>query len=147
MGMIMGFGSKQVVTAVSMAPYIIPEVPLMWEDLIPKAIEGGIDVIGTYVFWNVHEPSPSNNSVQFQIFRYDLVRFVKTIQKAGLYVVIICFLIFWSPHSCSLIHEQQYFMNGTLLRFYVNSDSEMIIYVNLMSVILSSPPIHAQDMC
>lgn len=32
----------------------------MWEDLIMKAKEGGLDVIETYVFWNVHEPSPGN---------------------------------------------------------------------------------------
>lgn len=32
----------------------------MWEDLIQKAKEGGLDVIETYVFWNVHEPSPGN---------------------------------------------------------------------------------------
>jgi beta-galactosidase GanA len=32
----------------------------MWEDLIQKAKDGGLDVIDTYVFWNVHEPSPSN---------------------------------------------------------------------------------------
>lgn len=28
----------------------------MWPKLIAKAKEGGIDVIQTYVFWNVHEP-------------------------------------------------------------------------------------------
>ncbi|KAL3818795.1 hypothetical protein ACJIZ3_004700 [Penstemon smallii] len=54
----------------------------MWEDLINKAKEGGVDVIETYVFWNVHEPSPGNYNFEG---RYDLVRFVKTIQKAGLY--------------------------------------------------------------
>lgn len=32
----------------------------MWEDLINKAKEGGLDVVETYVFWNVHEPSPGN---------------------------------------------------------------------------------------
>lgn len=32
----------------------------MWEDLIQKAKDGGIDVIETYVFWNVHEPTPGN---------------------------------------------------------------------------------------
>ena len=32
----------------------------MWEDVIMKAKEGGLDVIETYVFWNVHEPSPGN---------------------------------------------------------------------------------------
>ncbi|KAK7360113.1 hypothetical protein VNO77_02089 [Canavalia gladiata] len=56
--------------------------PDMWEDLIQKAKEGGLDVIETYVFWNVHEPSPGNYNFEG---RYDLVRFVKTIQKAGLY--------------------------------------------------------------
>lgn len=28
----------------------------MWPKLIAKAKEGGLDVIQTYVFWNVHEP-------------------------------------------------------------------------------------------
>ncbi|CAL0331891.1 unnamed protein product [Lupinus luteus] len=56
--------------------------PDMWEDLIYKAKEGGLDVIETYVFWNVHEPSPGNYNFEG---RYDLVRFVKTVQKAGLY--------------------------------------------------------------
>ncbi|KAF1873505.1 hypothetical protein Lal_00027543 [Lupinus albus] len=56
--------------------------PDMWKDLVYKAKEGGLDVIETYVFWNVHEPSPGNYNFEG---RYDLVRFVKTIQKAGLY--------------------------------------------------------------
>ncbi|XP_077253122.1 beta-galactosidase 5-like [Tasmannia lanceolata] len=57
--------------------------PQMWEDLIQKAKEGGLDVIQTYVFWNVHEPSPGNYNFEG---RYDLVQFIKTVQKAGLYV-------------------------------------------------------------
>ncbi|WJX88537.1 Beta-galactosidase 3 [Trifolium repens] len=56
--------------------------PDMWEDLIQKAKEGGLDVIETYVFWNVHEPSQGNYNFEG---RYDLVKFIKTIQKAGLY--------------------------------------------------------------
>lgn len=56
--------------------------PEMWEDLIHKAKEGGLDVIETYVFWNVHEPTPRNYNFEG---RYDLVRFLKTVQKAGLY--------------------------------------------------------------
>ncbi|CAM8998669.1 unnamed protein product [Rhodiola kirilowii] len=56
--------------------------PDMWEDLVKKAKDGGIDVIDTYVFWNVHEPSPGNYDFGG---RYDLVRFIKTIQKVGLY--------------------------------------------------------------
>lgn len=30
----------------------------MWPSLIEKSKEGGLDVIETYVFWNVHEPHP-----------------------------------------------------------------------------------------
>ncbi|XP_058755763.1 beta-galactosidase 3-like [Vicia villosa] len=56
--------------------------PDMWEVLIFKAKQGGLDVIETYVFWNVHEPSPNNYNFEG---RYDLVKFIKTIQKAGLY--------------------------------------------------------------
>ncbi|KAK2971493.1 hypothetical protein RJ640_020899 [Escallonia rubra] len=57
--------------------------PEMWEDLIQKAKDAGIEVIDTYVFWNVHEPSPGNYDFGG---RYDLVRFVKTVQNLGLYV-------------------------------------------------------------
>ncbi|CAL5383523.1 unnamed protein product [Camellia sinensis] len=57
--------------------------PEMWEDLVQKAKNGGLDVIDTYVFWNVHEPSPGNYNFEG---RFDLVRFIKTVQKFGLYV-------------------------------------------------------------
>ncbi|KAK4351933.1 hypothetical protein RND71_027451 [Anisodus tanguticus] len=76
-----------------LAPYIMPEVSLrielnemdvlqMWEDLINKAKDANLDVIETYVFWNIHESSPGNYNFEG---RYDLVRFIKTVQKAGLY--------------------------------------------------------------
>ncbi|XP_041991087.1 beta-galactosidase 3-like [Salvia splendens] len=57
--------------------------PDMWEGLIQKAKDGGLDAIDTYVFWNLHEPSPGNYDFEG---RNDLVRFVKLIQKAGLYL-------------------------------------------------------------
>ncbi|KAA8534846.1 hypothetical protein F0562_029938 [Nyssa sinensis] len=56
---------------------------MMWPDLIQKAKAGGLDVIQTYVFWNGHEPSPGN---YYFGGRYDLVRFIKLVQQAGLYV-------------------------------------------------------------
>ncbi|GFY98448.1 beta-galactosidase 4 [Actinidia rufa] len=55
----------------------------MWPGLIQKAKEGGLDVIQTYVFWNGHEPSPGQYYFEG---RYDLVRFIKLAQQAGLYV-------------------------------------------------------------
>lgn len=57
--------------------------PDMWEGLIQKAKDGGLDAIDTYVFWNLHEPSPGNYNFEG---RYDLVRFIKLVQKAGLYL-------------------------------------------------------------
>ncbi|KAK1439178.1 hypothetical protein QVD17_04993 [Tagetes erecta] len=57
--------------------------PEMWEDLVNKAKDGGLDVIDTYVFWNVHEPSPGNYNFEG---KYDLVRFLKIVHKAGMYV-------------------------------------------------------------
>ncbi|KAG6498628.1 hypothetical protein ZIOFF_038349 [Zingiber officinale] len=57
--------------------------PEMWPDLIKKAKDGGLDVIQTYVFWNGHEPSPGQ---YYFGGNYDLVRFVKLVKQAGLYV-------------------------------------------------------------
>ncbi|OIW17176.1 hypothetical protein TanjilG_18131 [Lupinus angustifolius] len=57
--------------------------PQMWPDLIQKAKEGGLDVIQTYVFWNGHEPSPGKYYFEGN---YDLVKFIKLVQQAGLYV-------------------------------------------------------------
>ncbi|KAI4330101.1 hypothetical protein MLD38_028408 [Melastoma candidum] len=56
--------------------------PEMWGDLIGKAKQGGIDVIQTYVFWNLHEPQPGQYDFSG---RNDLVRFIKEIQAQGLY--------------------------------------------------------------
>ena len=55
----------------------------MWPDLIQKAKDGGLDVVQTYVFWNGHEPSPGKYNFEG---RFDLVKFIKLVQAAGLYV-------------------------------------------------------------
>ncbi|CAK7354686.1 unnamed protein product [Dovyalis caffra] len=57
--------------------------PEMWPSLIAKAKEGGLDVIQTYVFWNLHEPKPGQYDFSG---RNDLVKFIKEIQAQGLYV-------------------------------------------------------------
>ncbi|KAE8715257.1 hypothetical protein F3Y22_tig00110183pilonHSYRG00003 [Hibiscus syriacus] len=53
----------------------------MWAGLIAKAKEGGIDVIQTYVFWNLHEPVKGQYDFSG---RADIVRFIKEIQAQGL---------------------------------------------------------------
>ncbi|KAL8159169.1 hypothetical protein V2J09_000706 [Rumex salicifolius] len=57
--------------------------PQMWASLIAKAKDGGLDVIQTYVFWNLHEPQPGQYDFDG---RHDLVKFIKEIQAQGLYV-------------------------------------------------------------
>jgi hypothetical protein len=39
----------------------------MWPKLIAKAKEGGLDVIQTYVFWNVHEPVQGQVEMLFPV--------------------------------------------------------------------------------
>lgn len=57
----------------------------MWPDLIKKAKEGGLDAIETYVFWNAHEPLRRQYDFTGNL---DLIRFIKTIQDQGLYVIL-----------------------------------------------------------
>ncbi|KAJ8769849.1 hypothetical protein K2173_008931 [Erythroxylum novogranatense] len=57
--------------------------PEMWPSLIAKAKEGGLDVIDTYVFWNLHEPRPRKYDFRG---RLDIIRFIKQVQAHGLYV-------------------------------------------------------------
>ncbi|XP_074329334.1 beta-galactosidase 6-like [Apium graveolens] len=61
-------------------PRTTPEV---WPQIIQKAKEGGLDVIESYVFWNYHEPLKGEYYFEG---RFDLVRFVKAVQEAGLFV-------------------------------------------------------------
>ncbi|KAJ8751435.1 hypothetical protein K2173_016643 [Erythroxylum novogranatense] len=57
--------------------------PEMWPGLIQKSKDGGLEIIETYVFWNAHEPV--RNQYNFE-GRFDLVKFVKLVAAAGLYV-------------------------------------------------------------
>lgn len=57
--------------------------PEMWPDLTQKSKDGGLDIIETYVFWNLHEPTKGQYDFSG---RKDLVKFVKLVGEAGLYV-------------------------------------------------------------
>ncbi|XP_019709489.2 beta-galactosidase 11 [Elaeis guineensis] len=59
--------------------------PEMWPHLIQKAKLGGLNVIQTYVFWNIHEPVQGQYNFTG---RYDLVRFIKLIHKHKMYVTL-----------------------------------------------------------
>ncbi|CAL4908342.1 unnamed protein product [Urochloa decumbens] len=74
-------GTRRVLFAGEM--HYTRSTPEMWPKLIAKAKEGGLDVIQTYVFWNIHEPIQGQYNFEG---RYDLVKFIKEIQTQGLYV-------------------------------------------------------------
>ncbi|KAG6653492.1 beta-galactosidase 13-like [Carya illinoinensis] len=59
--------------------------PEMWPDLISKAKHGGLNVIQTYVFWNIHEPVEGQYNFNGN---YDLVKFIKLIGEQGMYVTL-----------------------------------------------------------
>ncbi|XXG85502.1 hypothetical protein AAC387_Pa11g0568 [Persea americana] len=59
--------------------------PEMWPVLIQMAKAGGLNAIETYVFWDIHEPQ--RGQYDFNGNR-NIIRFLKTIQDAGLYVVL-----------------------------------------------------------
>lgn len=56
--------------------------PEMWPDLIQRSKDGGLDVIETYVFWNLHEPVREQYDFEG---RKNLVKFLKLVAEAGLY--------------------------------------------------------------
>lgn len=70
---------------ISAAIHYPRSVPAMWPGLVQLAKEGGANVIESYVFWNGHELSPDNYYFEG---RYDLVKFVKVVQKAGMYMML-----------------------------------------------------------
>ncbi|XP_047173043.1 beta-galactosidase 11-like, partial [Vigna umbellata] len=59
--------------------------PEMWPQIIDKARRGGINVIQTYIFWNVHEPVHGKFKVDPE---YDFVKFMQLCHDKGMYVTL-----------------------------------------------------------
>ncbi|KAM5550059.1 beta-galactosidase 13 [Rosa sericea] len=57
----------------------------MWPDILKKAKQGGLNVIQTYVFWNIHEPVQGKWEFEGN---YDLVKFIRLIQENGMYATL-----------------------------------------------------------
>lgn len=60
----------------------------MWGDLIAKAKQGGLDVIQTYVFWNLHEPQPGKVVLFLHFLDYSDLINSKSINKKYLILII-----------------------------------------------------------
>lgn len=66
-------------------------VPEYWRDRLEKLKAMGCNTVETYIAWNVHEPRKGEFCFDGG---YDLVKFVKTAQDLGLYVILRPLLIF-----------------------------------------------------
>ncbi len=59
--------------------------PEYWRDRLKKARAMGLNTMSTYVFWNVHEPSPGKYDFSGQS---DVAGFIRMAQEEGLYVIL-----------------------------------------------------------
>ncbi|PON61835.1 Glycoside hydrolase [Parasponia andersonii] len=98
---------------ISAAIHYPRSVPAMWPGLVQTAKEGGVDVIETYVFWNGHEPSPGN---YYFGGRYDLVKFVKIVQQAGMYLILRIGPFVAAEWNFGGIPVWLHYVNGTVFR-------------------------------
>jgi beta-galactosidase len=64
-----------------------------WHARLKMARAMGLNTIATYVFWNVHEPTPGHFDFSGQ---YDLAAFLKAAQEEGLYVILRA-----GPYACA----------------------------------------------
>jgi beta-galactosidase len=64
-----------------------------WHARLKMARAMGLNTIATYVFWNVHEPSPGRFDFSGQ---YDVAAFIRAAQEEGLYVILRA-----GPYSCA----------------------------------------------
>ncbi|KAJ8424862.1 hypothetical protein Cgig2_003149 [Carnegiea gigantea] len=63
-----------------------PRIPaVMWNDILNKAKDGGINMIQTYIFWNVHEPVKGQYNFEGN---YDVVKFFKLIAEKGMFATL-----------------------------------------------------------
>jgi beta-galactosidase len=64
-----------------------------WHARLKMAKAMGLNTIATYVFWNVHEPTPKHFDFTGQ---YDVAAFIKAAQEEGLWVILRA-----GPYSCA----------------------------------------------
>ena len=64
-----------------------------WRDRLRKAKAMGLNAITTYVFWNVHEPTPGHFDFTGN---NDVAAFIHAAQEEGLYVILRA-----GPYSCA----------------------------------------------
>uniref|UniRef100_A0A7N0U170 Beta-galactosidase n=1 Tax=Kalanchoe fedtschenkoi TaxID=63787 RepID=A0A7N0U170_KALFE len=98
---------------ISAAIHYPRSVPGMWPGLVQTAKDGGVDAIETYVFWNGHEPSPGQ---YYFGGRYDLLKFAKIVQNAGLYLILRIGPFVAAEWNFGGVPVWLHYVNGTVFR-------------------------------
>lgn len=104
----------------------------MWEGLIQKAKDGGLDCIDTYVFWNIHEPSPGNVLQNFSSNSSSLVPFVFLWNCRGIITDFNLFPFFGVNFSTTLKEDMIWFDS---LRWFKKPDCMFTSGLGLMFVL------------
>jgi hypothetical protein len=60
--------------------------PLMWDDLMTKARNNGLNMIQTYTFWNAHQHKPGEWDFAGPLGSYNVTGFLDAAARAGLFV-------------------------------------------------------------
>lgn len=67
-----------------------------WENIIKKAKDNGLNLIETYVFWDLHEPHEGQFYFPSDGSSADLVAFLRECQRQGMYVN-----VRFGPYTCA----------------------------------------------
>ena len=78
-----------------------------WRDRLRKARAMGLNTVETYVFWNLHEPSPGQFDFEGQ---NDIAEFIREAQQEGLFVILrpgpyVCAEWDFGGYPAWLLHE------------------------------------------
>lgn len=85
-------------------------LPEYWEERLTKLKPAGFNTVATYVCWNLHEPKKGVFDFNGML---DIVRFIETAQKLGLYAIVrpgpyICAEWDFGGFSAGANHEKGY---------------------------------------
>ncbi|KAJ4715205.1 Beta-galactosidase [Melia azedarach] len=119
---------------ISAAIHYPRSVPAMWPGLIQTAKGGGVNTIESYVFWNGHELSPGK---YYFGGRFDLVKFVKLVQQAGMYMILRIGPFVAAEYNYGGVPVWLHYIPGTVFRndtepFKYHMQKFMTLIVNMM---------------
>lgn len=104
----------------------------MWLDLLRKAKHGDLNVIQTYVFWNIHKLVQCQYNFEEN---YDLVKFIKLVHEHGLYVTLrvgsFIQVEYMEPPRTSILAQRcpqpHIYTDNALYKYYMKKYMAMVV--------------------